>query len=70
MVRALEDRVSKGVEVRILGNVGKRGTRLHCLKLAGMRLHARVIRSRWNCAKRWPAHLGHRPCHGHNVLAT
>ena len=43
MVRALEDRVSKGVEIRILGNVGKRGTRLHCLKLAGIRLHARVI---------------------------
>jgi len=43
MVRALEDRVSKGVEVRILGNVGKRGTRLRCLKLAGIRLHARVI---------------------------
>ena len=43
MVRALEDRVGKGVEIRILGSVGKRGTRLHCLKLAGMRLHARVI---------------------------
>ena len=43
MVRALEDRVSKGVEIRILGNVGKRGTRLQCLKLAGIRLHARVI---------------------------
>jgi len=43
MVRALEDRVSKGVEIRILGNVGKRGTRLRCLKLAGIRLHARVI---------------------------
>ncbi len=43
MVRALEDRASKGVEIRILGNVGKRGTRLQCLKLAGIRLHARVI---------------------------
>jgi phosphatidylserine/phosphatidylglycerophosphate/cardiolipin synthase-like enzyme len=43
MVRALQDRVGKGVEIRILGSVGKRGTRLQCLKLAGMRLHARVI---------------------------
>ena len=31
------------IAYRILGSVGKRGTRLHCLKLAGMRLHARVI---------------------------
>ena len=43
MVRLLEDRASKGVDVRILGSLGKRGKQLKAVKLAGTRLHARAI---------------------------
>ncbi len=43
MIRLLEERAKKGVEVRIIGKVGKRATILGAEKLPGMRLHARVI---------------------------
>jgi cardiolipin synthase A/B len=43
MVKLLEERANRGVDVRILGSVSKRGKRLRVEKLAGTRLHARVI---------------------------
>ena len=43
MVRLLEERANRGVDVRILGSVSKRGKRLRVAKLSGTRLHARVI---------------------------
>ena len=43
MVRLLEERASKGRDVRILGGASKRAKLIRVLKLAGTRLHARVI---------------------------
>jgi cardiolipin synthase A/B len=43
MVRLLQERVKKGVDVRILGHVGKRAAGLPSEKFPGARLHARVI---------------------------
>jgi phosphatidylserine/phosphatidylglycerophosphate/cardiolipin synthase-like enzyme len=42
MMRLLEERRRKGVDVRILGHIGKR-TSLNAAKMPGIRLHARVI---------------------------
>ena len=42
-VRILEERVEKGVEVRVLGTVGKRAKRFKADRLKSLRLHARVI---------------------------
>lgn len=43
MVRILEDRVQKGVDVRVLGSVGKRAKKFRADKMKSLRLHARVI---------------------------
>ncbi len=43
MVRVLEDRVQKGVEVRVLGSVGKRAKVFRADRMKSLRLHARVI---------------------------
>jgi cardiolipin synthase A/B len=43
MVRLIEERARKGVDVRILGRIGKLGAGLNAAKMPGMRLHARVI---------------------------
>lgn len=43
MLRLIEERANRGVDVRILGSVSKRGKRLRVEKLAGTRLHARAI---------------------------
>jgi phosphatidylserine/phosphatidylglycerophosphate/cardiolipin synthase-like enzyme len=43
MLRLLEERANHGVDVRILGSMSKRAKKLRALKLAGTRLHARVI---------------------------
>ena len=43
MMRLLEERARKGVDVRILGHIGKRATGLKTAKLSELRLHARVI---------------------------
>jgi cardiolipin synthase A/B len=43
MVRLLEERVKKGVDIRILGTVGARAKALRAQKLTGLRLHARCI---------------------------
>ena len=43
IVRVLEDRVRKGVEVRVLGSVGKRAKVFRADRLKSLRLHARVI---------------------------
>ncbi len=43
MIRLLQQRANKGVEVRILGKVGKRAAGLNAGKLETLRLHARVI---------------------------
>jgi phosphatidylserine/phosphatidylglycerophosphate/cardiolipin synthase-like enzyme len=43
MMRLLEERARKGVDVRILGHVGKRAAALNAAKMPGIRLHARVI---------------------------
>lgn len=43
MIRLLRERAKKGVEIRVLGKVGKSGTGLSSGKLPGLRLHARVI---------------------------
>ena len=43
MIRLLQERARKGVDVRILGRIGKRGTGLAAAKMPGLRLHARVI---------------------------
>jgi phosphatidylserine/phosphatidylglycerophosphate/cardiolipin synthase-like enzyme len=42
MVRLLEDRARGGVDVRIIGSVGKRARALSAMRLSGPRLHARV----------------------------
>ena len=43
MVRLLEERVRKGVEVRLLGSAGRRARQFKADLLRGLRLHARVI---------------------------
>jgi len=43
MLRVLQDRVKAGVDVRVLGTVGKRGAFLKAQKLRGIRLHVRAI---------------------------
>lgn len=43
MVRALEDRVRQGVDVRVLGGVGKRARQVKADTMKALRLHARVI---------------------------
>jgi cardiolipin synthase len=43
MLRLLEERVQKGVDVRVIGSVGARANGLKAEKLKGLRLHARVI---------------------------
>ena len=43
MVRLLEERVQKGVDVRVLGTVGKRAKQFRADRMKSLRLHARVI---------------------------
>ena len=43
ITRVLEDRVQKGVDVRVLGSVGKRAKQFRADKMRSLRLHARVI---------------------------
>lgn len=43
MIRLLQERARKGVDVRILGHVAKRAAGLTWAKMPGIRLHARVI---------------------------
>jgi cardiolipin synthase len=43
MLRLLTQRQKKGVDIRIIGKVGKRGGDLRVQKLPGMRLHVRAI---------------------------
>ncbi len=43
MVKLLLDRVKAGVDVRIIGKVGKKGAGLTSEKMPGMRLHVRAI---------------------------
>jgi len=43
MIRILQERVSAGVSVRILGKLGKRGAGLTAEKFPGRRLHVRAI---------------------------
>lgn len=43
MLKLLQDRVKAGVDVRILGKVGKKGAGLTYEKMPGMRLHARAM---------------------------
>ena len=42
-VRILEERVQKGVDVRVLGTAGKRAKRFKADRMRSLRLHARVI---------------------------
>ena len=41
MIKLLQDRVKAGVDVRIIGKVGKKGEGLICERMPGMRLHLR-----------------------------
>jgi cardiolipin synthase A/B len=43
MIKALQDRVKAGVDVRIIGKVSKRGEGLTVEKMPGLRLHVRAI---------------------------
>jgi cardiolipin synthase A/B len=43
MIRILQERVSAGVSVRIMGKLGKRGVGLSAEKFPGKRLHVRAI---------------------------
>ena len=43
MIRLLQQRARAGVDVRIIGKVGKRGSALRAEKFAGKRLHVRAI---------------------------
>ena len=43
MVKLLQDRVKAGVDVRIIGKVGKKGDGLTAEKMPGMRLHLRAM---------------------------
>jgi phosphatidylserine/phosphatidylglycerophosphate/cardiolipin synthase-like enzyme len=43
MLRLLQRRVKAGVDVRVIGKVGKRGSDLRVQKMPGLRLHVRAI---------------------------
>jgi phosphatidylserine/phosphatidylglycerophosphate/cardiolipin synthase-like enzyme len=43
MLRLLQQRQKAGVDIRIIGKVGKRGGDLRVQKLSGMRLHVRSM---------------------------
>jgi cardiolipin synthase A/B len=43
MIRILQNRAQAGVDIRIIGNIGKIAGNLAARKLAGMRLHTRAI---------------------------
>ena len=43
MIKLLQERVKAGVDVRIIGKVGKRGEGLTAEKMPGMRLHVRAM---------------------------
>ena len=43
MLKLLQERVKAGVDVRIIGKVGKRGEGLTAEKMPGMRLHLRAM---------------------------
>ena len=43
MLKLLQDRVKAGVDVRIIGKIGKRGEGLICERMPGMRLHLRAM---------------------------
>jgi len=43
MIKLLEDRVKAGVDIRIIGKVGKKGAGLTSEKMPGMRLHVRAM---------------------------
>ncbi len=43
MIRLLEERVKAGADIRIIGRITRRGTKLPVRKLPHMRLHARVM---------------------------
>jgi phosphatidylserine/phosphatidylglycerophosphate/cardiolipin synthase-like enzyme len=43
MIRLLEERAKNGVQIRVLGKIGKRARDISAAKLPGLRLHARVI---------------------------
>jgi cardiolipin synthase len=43
MVRALNERAKHGVDVRIIGSLGKKGPQLQVRRLTGFRLHTRTI---------------------------
>jgi len=43
MIKLLQDRVKAGVDVRIIGKVGKRGEGLTVEKMPGLRLHVRAM---------------------------
>lgn len=43
MIRLLHQRAKKGVDVRVIGKVGKRASDLRVQKLPGLRLHVRAI---------------------------
>jgi cardiolipin synthase A/B len=43
MIKLLQDRVKAGVDVRIIGKVGKKGEGLTAEKMPGMRLHVRAM---------------------------
>jgi cardiolipin synthase A/B len=43
IIRLLQDRARAGVEVRVIGKLGKRGAGIKTVKLSGLRLHAQAI---------------------------
>jgi cardiolipin synthase A/B len=43
MIRLLEDRLKKGVDIRVIGTIGKRARQFKATTVKGLRLHARVI---------------------------
>ena len=43
MLRLINHRIKAGVDVRILGKVGKRGSAMRVQKMSGMRLHVRAM---------------------------
>src|SRR5215813_9389619 len=43
IIRLLQERARSGVEVRVIGKLGKRGAGINAVKLSGLRLHAQAI---------------------------
>jgi cardiolipin synthase len=43
MIRLLEDRLKKGVDIRVIGSIGKRAKQFKATTMRDLRLHARVI---------------------------